>query len=150
MQPRFTWTLIGYGFGTATRPFAAETMRRKAIPFGRNATSAVLKGMLRGRETVDYQLTAEAGRSLTVAFGPDNSAAYFHVPPRITENPQPANGYPGHDAFAVVENALVQRFPVYRDRDPDGKPRGGMRQIQYRLKPGEAGRRLALDRLVEY
>lgn len=61
-----------------------------------------------------------------------------------------ANGYRGHDEFGVVENTLVRRFPVYKDSDTDGAPTGGMRQFQYKLKPGEASWVLQLDRVVSY
>jgi hypothetical protein len=61
-----------------------------------------------------------------------------------------AKGYMGHDEFAVVENALVRRFPVYRDTDTNAQACGGMRQLQYRLVAGEAGWILKLDRVVEY
>jgi hypothetical protein len=61
-----------------------------------------------------------------------------------------SNGYMGHDEFAVVENILARRFPIYRDSDANAKPTGGMRQLQYKLIPGEAGWTLKLDRLVEF
>lgn len=50
-------------------------------------------------------------------------------------------GYFGKDDFAVVENTLVHRFPIS----------GGItRQIQYKLKKGEATWILELDKVVEY
>jgi hypothetical protein len=61
-----------------------------------------------------------------------------------------ANGYRGHDEFAVVENTLVRRFPVYKDSDADGTPTGGMRQLQYKLKMGEASWVLQFDRVISY
>jgi hypothetical protein len=61
-----------------------------------------------------------------------------------------ANGYRGNDEFAVVENTLVRRFPVYKESDADGAPSGGMRQFQYKLKMGEASWVLELDRVVSY
>jgi hypothetical protein len=70
--------------------------------------------------------------------------------PAISENKVAAKGYQGHDAFAVVENVLVQRFPVYRDGDINARPTGGTRQLQYKLVPGEAGWMLKVDRVVEY
>ena len=51
-----------------------------------------------------------------------------------------ARGYQGHDAFAIVERYLVRRFPIYRKGDTNAKPTGGLRQIHYRLRPGEAGK----------
>jgi hypothetical protein len=61
-----------------------------------------------------------------------------------------ARGYMGHDEFAIVENSLVRRFPVYRDGDTNAAPSGGTRQIQYKLVAGESGRVLRKDRIVEY
>ena len=56
----------------------------------------------------------------------------------------------GHDDFAVVEGTLVRRFPVYKDGGSNAAPSGGVRQLQYKLKPGEANWQLKLDRVVEY
>jgi len=50
-----------------------------------------------------------------------------------------ARGYQGHDEFAVVEQYLVRRFRIYRPGDTNAKATGGQRQIQYRLRAGEAG-----------
>jgi hypothetical protein len=50
-----------------------------------------------------------------------------------------AEGYQGHDSFAVVERCLARRFPIYRPGDSNSKPTGGLRQICYRLRAGEAG-----------
>ena len=50
-----------------------------------------------------------------------------------------AQGYMGHDQFAVVETTLMRRFPIYRPGDTNAKPTGGTRQISYKLMAGEAG-----------
>ncbi len=50
-----------------------------------------------------------------------------------------AQGYMGHDKFAVVETTLMRRFPIYRPGDTNAKPTGGTRQISYKLVAGEAG-----------
>jgi hypothetical protein len=49
-----------------------------------------------------------------------------------------AKGYQGHDQFRVVENCLVRRFPIYKAGDSNAKASGGLRQICYKLKNGEA------------
>lgn len=77
------------------------------------------------------------------------SLSQIYLPP-VTENKPAARGYMGHDEFAVVESTFVQRFPIYGDRDVNAKPSGRMRQLQYKLRPGEAGWVLKLDRMVEY
>lgn len=56
-------------------------------------------------------------------------------------------GYKGYDEFAMVENSFVQRFPIF---DAQGKKTGKTRQIQYKLKDGEAMRALVVDKVVEY
>jgi hypothetical protein len=50
-----------------------------------------------------------------------------------------AQGYMGHDQFAVVETTLMRRFPIYRPGDTNTQPTGGTRQIGYKLVAGEAG-----------
>lgn len=50
-----------------------------------------------------------------------------------------AQGYQGHDQFRVVESCLVRRFPIYKPGDSNAKATGGLRQICYKLKSGEAG-----------
>ena len=50
----------------------------------------------------------------------------------------PAKGYQGHDEYSVVEGCLVRRFPIYKPSDSNAKATGGLRQICYKLKNGEA------------
>jgi hypothetical protein len=70
--------------------------------------------------------------------------------PAVAENPKAGAGYRGHDEFAVVEGSLVQRFPIYGTGDTNAKPSGKMRQLQYKLKQGEASWVLKLDRTIEF
>ena len=77
------------------------------------------------------------------------SLSEIYLPP-VTQDTDLSRGYRGHDEFAVVEGILARRFPVYRDSDTNTTPTGGMRQLQYKLIPGEAGWLLRLDRTVEY
>lgn len=49
-----------------------------------------------------------------------------------------AKGYQGHDDFRVVEGCLVRRFPIYKTGDSNAKATGGLRQICYKLRHGEA------------
>ena len=77
------------------------------------------------------------------------SLSEIYLPP-ITEDAAAARGYMGHDDFATVESTLVRRFPVYRDGDRNAAPTGGVRQLQYKLLPGEASWVLKVERVVEY
>ncbi len=61
-----------------------------------------------------------------------------------------AQGYQGHDSFAVIEQNLARRFPIYRPGDTNAKPSGGIRQISYQLVPGEASWQLKPVRVDQY
>jgi hypothetical protein len=88
------------------------------------------------------------GSLVAYAANQRKSLSQIHLPP-VTDNKQAARGYMGHDEFAVVENTFVQRFPIYGDGDVNAKPSGRTRQLQYKLRPGEAGWVLTLNRVVE-
>jgi Periplasmic lysozyme inhibitor of I-type lysozyme len=89
------------------------------------------------------------GSVIALSSNKNLSVSDIYIPP-LDEKSKAAKGYMGHDEFAVVEGTLIQRFPVYRNGDSNAKPTGGMRQLQYKLKPGEAGRAMKVDRVVEY
>lgn len=59
--------------------------------------------------------------------------------PGIADDPKASKGYMGHDSFAVQENALGRRLPIYNEGDTNSQPAGKTRQLQYKLKAGEAG-----------
>jgi hypothetical protein len=86
-----------------------------------------------------------------VAYAVNNgkSMTPIYLPPR-DQTPEVWTGYMGHDEFAVVENRLVRRFPLYNEGDTNSAPSGGTRQLQYRLEAGEAGWVLVVDKVVDY
>jgi hypothetical protein len=88
-------------------------------------------------------------RASLVAYSANNkkSLSEIYLPP--LDGTANAKGYQGHDEMAVVETVLARRFPIYGAGDPP-TPTGRTRQLQYKLKPGEAGWVLNLDRVVEY
>jgi hypothetical protein len=101
-----------------------------------------------------YVYVASAGSGSygsLVAYGVNagRSASPIYLPP-LTDDAEASAGYQGHDEFAVVENRLVRRFPVYNTGDTNSEPTGGMRQVQYKLIAGEAGWLLRADRVVAY
>ena len=54
--------------------------------------------------------------------------------------------YCGGEEMAVVENTFVRRFPICKQ----GKASQQIRQIQYKLKPGEAMWQLKVDKMLKY
>jgi hypothetical protein len=83
----------------------------------------------------------------SVNAGKSISEIYF---PSISNNSKANKGYMGHDEFAIVETSLVQRFKTYKESDTNSNPTGNIRQIQYKLKDGEASRIFIIDKIIEY
>lgn len=103
-------------------------------------------------EILIYTVSAGSGSygnviGYSVHAGKSLSQIYF---PDITDNQEASAGYMGHDEFAIVESSLVRRFPIYKEGDPNSNPTGGTRQIQYKLKDGEASRLFVIDKIMAY
>lgn len=56
------------------------------------------------------------------------------------------DGYQGGDEYDMMENTFIRRFPLYEG----GQKTGKTRQLQFKLKPGEAMKQLVLDRHTDY
>lgn len=89
------------------------------------------------------------GELVAYAANRKKSLSAIYLPP-VSEDPTIAKGYRGEDEFAVVENTLVQRFALYDSADTSAGRTGKMREIQYRLMPGEAGWILRRQKVTEY
>lgn len=103
-------------------------------------------------ELMIYITSAGSGSYGTaIGFSGNNNKSMSEITiPSMADNPKVNKGYMGHDEFALVEGTLVQRFPIYKEGDTNSKPTGGMRQIQYKLKNGEASKVFAVDKIIEY
>jgi hypothetical protein len=66
---------VATGAAQAPRP-AAER-----VNFARGATSATVKGQLKGDQSVDYTVRAAAGQTLSVTLTPSNRSTFFNVLP---------------------------------------------------------------------
>ncbi len=80
-----------------------------------------------------------------VAYSANNkkSLSEIHLSP-LEDDKNNSIGYMGHDAFTIIENNLARRFPVYNEGDANCCPKGGIRQLVYKLVPGEATWQLKL------
>jgi hypothetical protein len=77
------------------------------------------------------------------------SMSMIYLPPLDTV-PNADRGYCGHDDMATLEGVLAHRFPICIKEGDRTVPSGKMRQLQYKLVPGEAGWGLKLDRMLEF
>jgi hypothetical protein len=122
-----------------------------------------IDGTVTGAEVAD--LNADGSPEIYVYVSSAGSGAYGSVAawsannrkslsgiylPELAENSEYGEGYMGHDEFAVVEQYLVRRFPVYLEGDTNAAPGGGMRQVQYKLEPGEASWQLVAEKAVDF
>ncbi|BAF71366.1 hypothetical protein SUN_0406 [Sulfurovum sp. NBC37-1] len=99
-----------------------------------------------------YVTSAGSGSYGTlVAYSANNkkSLSGIYLPP-LEDDKKNSVGYMGHDEFAVIENSLARRFPVYNKEDSNAKPTGGTRQLEYKLVPGEASWQLKLVNSTTY
>ena len=97
--------------------------------------------------TVDEK--AKRGGVVGYAVNKKKSMSPIFVPD-FTEDPKLSAGYAGGDESAVVETFLVTRFKIYEGSGASAKPTDKWRQLQYKLKPGEAGWKLVLSKITEY
>lgn len=70
--------------------------------------------------------------------------------PSLSDDPAAAAGYRGHDEFALVEQSLARRFPLYSGDGDAAGPTGKTRQLQYKLSMGEASWQLELVNSTEF
>ena len=70
------------------------------------------------------------GKVLGFQFFPDSFDAIRTLP--LT--PAQADGYMGHDAFAIQAGFLTRKFPVYRPGDANAQATGGSRTLRYALR----------------
>ena len=89
------------------------------------------------------------GSVVAYAANRKKSLSEIYLPP-LSEDKKAAQGYMGHDQFAVLAGRLGRRFPIYRPGDTNAAPTGGTRRVQYRLVPGEASWILKLDKVDEF
>ena len=86
-------------------------------------------------------------KAMIHAFSTNNkksmSKVYF---PPTEDNKEINKGYIGHNEFALIENNLVQRFPIFKNKEDTGK----IRQVQYQLVYGEASKRFEVKNVDEY
>jgi hypothetical protein len=135
----------------------------KGLEIDNSAITRPLKGDIVRAEIGDlnndgspeiYVFTRIPGRGMPgdlIAYSANNKKSLSEIYLRpVSDNPKIAEGYQGEDSFAVVENALVQRFPVYDSTDAGAGRTGKMRQVQYTLVTGEAGWVLREDKVAEY
>ena len=82
---------------------AAETgIRTERVKFAKGATSAVIKGQVKGSGDVDYLVRAGAGQTITVSLKVSNRMNYFNVLPPGSKDVAMYAGQTGEDFKGVL------------------------------------------------
>jgi hypothetical protein len=161
-----TNTLHGIAFAISS-PNTPTANRVTIVPSGlaidNSPVEVETRGIVTGAEVADidangspeiYIYVAEPGAdkpASLIAFSANKKKSLSQIfIPALEDDPKNANGYRGHDEFAVLEGVVGRRFPIYPDDKTQTEPTGKMRQIQYKLVPGEASWMLKIDRVVEF
>ena len=86
-----------------------------------------------------------------IAYSTNNNKSLngIYLPP-LSDDKINSKGYMGHDEFTIIETSLARRFPLYKEGDTNSEPTGGMRQLQYKLVPGEATWQLKLVNFTDF
>lgn len=74
--------LVAFVFAVAgSWALAADGIERRPLKFAKGASSATVKGSLKGQQTIDYKLGAKAGQTMRATLKTSNDANYFNVLP---------------------------------------------------------------------
>ena len=131
------------------------------VPTGLEGSNRVIKqeidGSVTGAQIADinadgspeiyvYVNSAGSGSYGTlVAYSANNKKSLSGIYlPSLEDDKKNAVGYMGHDEFKIMKSTLSRSFPVYNEGDANCCPKGGTRQLQYKLIAGEAGWQLKL------
>ncbi len=100
-------------FSGLSQPFAADEIRTERVQFAKGATSAAIKGRLKGTAGVDYLVRAGAGQTITVSLKKTNLLNYFNVLPPGSKDVAMYAGQTGEDFKGVLPTDGDYTIRVY-------------------------------------
>ena len=102
-------------------------------------------------ELLIYTQSAGSGTyGNVIGYSPNKGVSLSQIYLPELDKASPAmKGYMGHDEFAIVESTLVRRFKIFEGTDTNAKPTGKMRQIEYKLKDGEASKKFVMGKSTD-
>ena len=108
-------TAIAAVISVITIPAEAELQNhsQERVTFAKGASSATIKGQLKGDETVDYVLRASAGQTLTVTLKTSHGANYFNVLPPDSSDAAMFIGQIGGDFKGILPTDGDYTIRVY-------------------------------------
>jgi len=155
--------LLGISFQVTSLNQAVENTVRilpKGLQIDNSAIEMDVQGEVTRIEVADinadyspeiYIYLLEAGsdkRMALLAFSSNNKKSLSGIYlPALSETQGADKGYCGNDVMAAVESVFMRRFPLCNKAE---RLTDKTRQLQYKLRRGEAGLQLKLDKMMEY
>ena len=132
-------TVLTFAQSIAGTALADAGIRQEKVQFAKGASSAVIKGQLKGDETVDYVVRAAAGQTLSVKLQETNPQNYFNVMPPDSNGSAMFVGDTGEDFSGVLpaDGDYVVRVYLMRPAARRGE------SSNYTLTVGASGKALA-------
>jgi len=143
MNLRFALTMLAaIALQTSLPVHAADApgIRTQTVQFAKGATSAQLRGSIKGNAGVDYKIDARAGQTLSVTMKPSNASSYFNInPPGSKEVAMFIGSTSGQSATMVLPDDGVYVVSVYLMRNAARRNETS----NYTLTVGVTGKALA-------
>ena len=92
---------------------AEQSARTERVKFAKGATSAVIKGQVKGSGDVDYLVRAGAGQTITISLKVSNRSNYFNVLPPGSKDVAMYVGQTGEDFKGVLPADGDYKIRVY-------------------------------------
>jgi len=107
------FTLLFIQTTVAATVAAQPPIRTERIKFAKGATSAMIKGQVKGDADVDYLVRAGAGQTISVSLKPSNRSNYFNVLPPGSKDVAMHVGQTGEDYTGVLPTDGDYTIRVY-------------------------------------
>ena len=99
-------------------PLAATAAEKtEAVKFKAGATSATIKGSIKGDNYVNYALNANAGQVMSILFAPSNASCYFNVLPPGSDEAIHIGSSAGNEFGGTLAASGEYRAQVYLMRN---------------------------------
>ena len=116
---------------TTAPAWADADIQQKPLHFAKGQSGATVSGKVKGHQSIDHQLRANAGQTLTVDFKPGSSSAYFNLlPPGSTGDASFIGSSEGNHFSGALPTDGVYTIRVYLM----GNAMTSNKEVSYTLK----------------
>jgi hypothetical protein len=109
--------VIAVNASTPVHAAGDPAIRTQTVQFAKGATSAQLRGSIKGNASVDYKIDARAGQTLSVTMKPSNASSYFNINPPGSEVAMFVGSTSGSEATVMLPTDGVYVVRVYLMRN---------------------------------